>query len=688
MVLASTIDFTLPLADPVLKFLLILLIILAAPLLLNKLRIPHLLGLIIAGAIIGPHGFNLVLRDSSIILSGTAGLLYIMFLAGLEIDMADFKRNSTKSLAFGMYTFLIPTILGTVVGIWVLRFNILTSVLLASMFASHTLIAYPIISKLGISKNKAVSITVGGTMITDTLALLVLTIIVGMATGQVNDMFWIRLGVSILIFALIVLFGFPFIGRWFFKHVHDNISQYIFVLVMVFLGSFLAQVAGMEAIIGAFLSGLALNRLIPQSSPLMNRVEFVGNAIFIPFFLLGVGMLIDYRTFFTSFETIKVGLIMIIVATAAKYIAAWMTQKTFHLSTDQRSVIFGLSNAQAAATLAAVMVGYNVITGTDANGEPIRLLNESVLNGTILMILVTCTIASFAAQKGAHNIAAQDISDKEENKKESEHILIPVSNEETVEELVNLSLAIKSPQNKNGLFALKVIDNHHSDEKALKQSRRVLQTAVNTAAATDTRMKDLLRYDLSVSNAIASVVKEREITDLVVGLHKEKDIPAAFLGHIVESVLAESSVSTFIYKPVQPISTVRRHLIIIPELAEKEIGFNQIIFRLRNVTQNTGAATVFYGSEATLNALKKLLAKKSGEASYIEFNDWDDFLIVFRDIKPDDTMWIILSRKEGLSYAPAMARIPKYLNKYFQANSFVLAYPVQAGMNEGTRYLT
>ena len=688
MVLASTIDFTLPLADPVLKFLLILLIILAAPLLLNKLRIPHLLGLIIAGAIIGPHGFNLVLRDSSIILSGTAGLLYIMFLAGLEIDMADFKRNSTKSLAFGMYTFLIPMILGTVVGIWVLRFNVLTSVLLASMFASHTLIAYPIISKLGISKNKAVSITVGGTMITDTLALLVLTIIVGMATGQVNDMFWIRLGVSILIFALIVLFGFPFIGRWFFKHVHDNISQYIFVLVMVFLGSFLAQVAGMEAIIGAFLSGLALNRLIPQSSPLMNRVEFVGNAIFIPFFLLGVGMLIDYRTFFTSFETIKVGLIMIIVATAAKYIAAWMTQKTFHLSTDQRSVIFCLSNAQAAATLAAVMVGYNVITGTDANGEPIRLLNESVLNGTILMILVTCTIASFAAQKGAHNIAAQDISDKEENKKESEHILIPVSNEETVEELVNLSLAIKSPQNKNGLFALKVIDNHHSDEKALKQSRRVLQTAVNTAAATDTRMKDLLRYDLSVSNAIASVVKEREITDLVVGLHKEKDIPAAFLGHIVESVLAESSVSTFIYKPAQPISTVRRHLIIIPELAEKEIGFNQIIFRLRNVTQNTGAATVFYGSEATLNALKKLLAKKSGEASYIEFNDWDDFLIVFRDIKPDDTMWIILSRKEGLSYAPAMARIPKYLNKYFQANSFVLAYPVQAGMNEGTRYLT
>ncbi|WP_297906339.1 cation:proton antiporter [uncultured Parabacteroides sp.] len=689
MILASTIDFTLPLADPVLKFLLILLIILAAPLLLNKLRIPHLLGLIIAGAIIGPHGFNLVLRDSSIILSGTAGLLYIMFLAGLEIDMGDFKRNSAKSLIFGMYTFLIPMALGTIIGIWVLKFSVLTSILLASMFASHTLIAYPIISKLGISKNNAVSITVGGTMITDTLALLVLTIIVGMATGQVNDMFWIRLGVSIVVFTLIVLLGFPFIGRWFFKHVHDNISQYIFVLVMVFLGSFLAQLAGMEAIIGAFLSGLALNRLIPQSSPLMNRVEFVGNAIFIPFFLLSVGMLIDYRAFFTSFDTIKVGLIMIIVATVAKYIAAWLTQKTFRLSVDQRSVIFGLSNAQAAATLAAVLVGYNVIIGTTPEGEPIRLLNESVLNGTILMILVTCTIASFAAQKGAHNIAAQESSDEEINKGDrSEHILIPVSNEETVEELVNLSLAIKSPHNKNGLYALKVIDNHSSDEKILKQSRKVLQTAVNTAAATDTRMKELLRYDLSVSNAIASVVKEREITDMVLGLHKERDIPADFLGHIVESVLAASSVSTFIYKPVQPIATVKRHLIIVPELAEKEIGFNQIINRLWNVVQNTGAKTVFYGSETTLNVLKKLLAKKSREITYTEFSDWDDFLIVFRDIKPDDTMWIILSRKEGLSYAPIMARIPKYLNKYFQANNFVLAYPIQAGMNESTRYLT
>ena len=689
MILLSNIDFTLPLADPVLKFLLILLIILAAPLLLNKLRVPHLLGLIIAGAIIGPNGFNLVLRDSSIILSGTAGLLYIMFLAGLEIDMGDFKKNSGKSLVFGMYTFLIPMILGTVVGLWVLDFSMETSVLLASMFASHTLIAYPIISKLGISKNNAVSITVGGTMITDMLALLVLTIIVGMATGNADNAFWIRLGVSIVIFALIVLLVFPFIGRWFFKRVHDNISQYIFVLSMVFFGAFLAQLAGMEAIIGSFLAGLALNRLIPQSSPLMNRVEFVGNAIFIPFFLLSVGMLIDYRAFFTSFETIKVGMVMIIVATAAKYAAAWLTQKTFRLSVDQRSVIFGLSNAQAAATLAAVMVGYNVILGTDANGAPIRLLNESVLNGTILMILVTCAIASFSAQKGAHNIAMKESGEETEDKDtKDEHILIPVSNEETVEELVNLSLAIKSKTNTSGLYALKVIDNQNSDDKTLKSSKRVLQTAVDTAAATDTRLKGLLRYDLSISNAITSVVKEREITDLVLGLHKEKDIPAAFLGNIVENVLQHSSVTTFIYKPVQPLATIKRHLIILPDRAEKEIGFIPVMNRVWNVLQNTGAKVVFYGSEDTLKAIKKLFAKRAGEISYVNFSDWDDFLIVFRDVKADDSMWVIFSRKEGYSYDPVMPRIPGYLNKYFQSNSFILSYPIQASMDEGTRYLT
>ena len=678
---------TLPLTDPVLKFLLILVIILAAPLLLNKLRIPHLLGLIIAGAIIGPNGFNLVLRDSSIILSGTAGLLYIMFLAGLEIDLGDFKKNKWKSLTFGMYTFLVPMALGTLVGLCVLNFSMLTSILLASMFASHTLIAYPIISKLGITKDKAVGITVGGTMITDTLALLVLTVIVEMAVGEVDDWFWYRLGAAIILFFAFVMIVFPIVGRWFFKRCEDNVSQYIFVLVMVFLGAYLAELAGLESIIGAFLAGMALNRLIPSTSPLMNRVEFVGNAIFIPFFLIGVGMLIDYRAFFTNWDTIKVGAVMIVVATVAKFVAAWMTQKTFRMSVDQRRVIFGLSNAQAAATLAAVMVGYNVILGETPAGEPIRLLNESVLNGTILMILVTCTMASFSAQKGAHNIAMNDVSEEKEGTGEhQERILIPVSYEKNVTELVNLSTAIKSKKNKNGLFALNVINNQASDDKAFKQSKKVLNMAVTTASATDNVLQDLLRYDLNVANAIISVIKEQGITDLVLGLHQGKGVVSSFLGNMTEAILGQSNVTTLIYRPIQPIATVKRHLVVVPARAEKEVGFPMWVNKVWNIIHNSGAKAVFYASEDTTMYLKEIYKKRPIEAEFSSFDDWDDFLIMSREIKSDDTLWVVMSRRERLSYHANMSRIPNYLNKYFQSNSFVLVYPIQAG-ETNNRYL-
>lgn len=683
-----TIDFTLPLADPVLKFLIILAIILASSLLLNKLKIPHLLGLIVAGAIIGPYGFNLIMRDSSIIMSGTAGLLYIMFLAGLEIDMGDFRRNSLRSLTFGLYTFIIPMLLGTAVSLWVFKFNILSSVLLASMFASHTLIAYPIISRLGITRDKSVSITVGGTMITDTLSLLVLTIIVGMATGNVNDSFWMRLSISVVLFAAVVLFIFPIIARYFFKRVNDSIAQYIFVLAMVFLGAFLAQLAGMESIIGAFLTGLALNRFIPLSSPLMNRVEFVGNAIFIPFFLISVGMLVDYRAF-TSWETVKVGLVMIIVATLAKYLAAWLTQKTFRLSTDQRRVIFGLSNAQAAATLAAVIVGYNIITGTDADGEPIRLLNESVLNGTIMMILVTCVMASFSAQKGAHNIAAQVGSNAPRataKNNRQEHILLPVSNEETVEELVNFCLALKGPKTNTGLYALKVIENHNADEKTLRKSQKVLETAVKTGAAANTLVKDVLRYDLNISNAITSVANERGITDIVVGI--KKGIVSDSLGRILENVLIESSVNAFVYSSVQPISTIKRHVVVIPELIEREAGFIQVVNRLWNVISNTGTRMRFFGSTEAIAILQNFFKDKNCEVTYVEFDKWDDWRFLLREVRPDDMIWTLLSRKGGFSYVSVMSRVPRFLSRYLSAHSFVLAYPKQATVNEGTMYLT
>ena len=473
---------------------------------------------------------------------------------------------------------------------------------------------------------------------------------------------------------------FPIVGRWFFKRCEDNVSQYIFVLVMVFLGAYLAELAGLESIIGAFLAGMALNRLIPSTSPLMNRVEFVGNAIFIPFFLIGVGMLIDYRAFFTNWDTIKVGAVMIVVATVAKFVAAWLTQKTFRMSVDQWRVIFGLSNAQAAATLAAVMVGYNVILGETPAGEPIRLLNESVLNGTILMILVTCTMASFSAQKGAHNIAMNDVSEEKEGTGEhQERILIPVSYEKNVTELVNLSTAIKSKKNKNGLFALNVINNQSSDDKAFKQSKKVLNMAVTTASATDNMLQDLLRYDLNVANAIISVIKEQGITDLVLGLHQGKGVVSSFLGNMTEAILGQSNVTTLIYRPIQPIATVKRHLVVVPARAEKEVGFPMWVNKVWNIIHNSGAKAVFYASEDTMVYLKEMYKKRPIEAEFSSFDDWDDFLIMSREIKSDDTLWVVMSRRERLSYHANMSRIPNYLNKYFQSNSFVLVYPIQAG---------
>lgn len=672
MILATIFETTLPLTNPVLKFLLILIIILAAPIFLNKIKIPHLLGLIIAGAIIGPFGLNLIERDSGIILSGTAGLLYIMFLAGLEIDIADFKKNTSRSLVFGMYTFIIPMVLGILGSIFILQFSITTSVLLASMFASHTLIAYPLISKLGVVKNKAVTMAVGGTMITDTLALLVLAVIVGMANGEVNSDFWIRLSVSLLAFGLIITILFPIIARWFFKKFDDNVAQYIFVLAMVFLGATLAELAGIEAIIGAFLTGLALNRLIPHTSPLMNRVEFVGNAIFIPFFLIGVGMLVDYRAFFKDWETLKVAAVMTIIATLAKFLAAWLTQKTYKLSLDERRIIFGLSNAQAAATLAAVLIGYNL-----------QIFDASVLNGTILMILVTCTIASFQAQKGAKNIAlSEDLKSSTGEVETDERILIAINQENNLEELVNLGVTIKSKHNKKGLYALHIIDNDESQNNNEKQAKKLLQQAGRIAAATDTKLNELLRYDINLVNGITSSLKEQRITDLILGLNNEKGISDGFFSNLTLGILSKSNPTTLIYKPTQPFGTIKRHLVIVPDKAEKEIGFPFWIIKTWNIARNSGAKIVFYSSIDTQKVIREIQSKHPIECTFKEFSDWDDFLILSRDIEANDNLIVILSRKDKPSYTPSMQRIPSYLNKYFEGNSYILVYPIQVGVGE------
>lgn len=675
MTLLSIHNLSLPIEDPVLKFLLVLIIILAAPLLLNKIKVPHLLGLIIAGAVIGPNGFNVLARDSSIVVTGTTGLLYIMFLAGLEIDMGDFKKNKWKSLTFGIYTFTVPFVLGYFGAYYILHFSVLTSVLFASLFSSHTLIAYPLISKLGIAKNPAVNITVGGTMITDILALLVLAVIVGMSQGDVGTEFWVKLSVSFVVFGLIVLLIFPMIGRWFFKKVDDKISQYIFVLVMIYLAALLAELAGMEAIIGAFFAGLALNRLIPHTSSLMNRVEFVGNAIFIPFFLISVGMLIDFKVFFKSWETLEVAGIMLVASIGGKYLSAVATQKTFRLTKEEGKLIFGLSSASAAATLASVMVGYNIILSETETGEPIRLLNEHVLNGSILLILISCTISSFVSMASAQKIAEQDNEDTVSgNTHEEENILLALNYEATVERMVNLGILIKAHSNTKNIFALNVI-NEDKNESSVKNAEKLLHSATDTAAAADVKIQPLKRYDNDVINGVNNVIKEQNITDIIIGLEDEKGFSPSFVYNLYNGYLQNDHVNVLVYHAAQPLSTIKKYAVMIPENAHKEAGFFHALLRVWNIARNSGATIVFYASETILDILQKIIKKANIEAEFIIMNSWKDGEKTAAELKEDEALIVFMAKRGMKSYIPQMRLIPELLNRNLRNNNYLLVFP-------------
>src|SRR5690554_2384652 len=353
-------SFQLPLEDPILIFSLILTIILIAPLLLQRIRIPGIIGLIISGIVIGPYGLNILGESLFVDVFSTIGLLYIMFIAGLELDLNEFRINKNKSLLFGFFTFFIPLSIGFPVCHYFLGYDFNASLLISSMFATHTLLTYPIVSKLGVSKNQAVAITVGGTILTDTAVLIILAVIIGSHNGGLTSEFWIKLGISLAVFSAFMFFVIPRIAKWFFRKLEsEKHSHYIFVLCVVFLAAFLAEIAGVEPIIGAFVAGLALNKLIPHSSALMNRIEFIGNSLFIPFFLISVGMLVDVSVILSGPMALIVAGTLSVVAIFGKWNAAFFTQLVFKYSAAQRQLIFGLSGAHAAATLAVILVGYN-----------------------------------------------------------------------------------------------------------------------------------------------------------------------------------------------------------------------------------------------------------------------------------------------------------------------------------------
>lgn len=663
-----------PVTDPVLIFSLVLFIILLAPIVFRRYKVPNLIVLIIAGVIVGPNGLNILLRDQSMVLFGTVGLLYIMFIAGLEIDLNDFIRNKNRTLVHGFLTFLIPAALSVWAGISVLGLPVVSALLFASVISSHTLLAYPIISKFGITNTRSVSTTVGGTIIADTAALLILAVIANYAGGKLDYTFGIRLVISLMIFGFIIFWGFPRLSRWFFKNfASEGVSQYIFVLALVFLAGFLSHLAGIEPIIGAFLAGLALNRMIPHHSSLMNRIEFVGNAIFIPFFLISVGMLVDLRVIFKGTNSLIVALVMIAVATSGKWIAAWVTQKLFRFTATERNLIFGLTLARAAAALASVLIGFEL-----------GLLSENILNGTVIMILITCLVSTLVVERTGRHQAMVENSTLAEFTDIPERILVPISNPESIEKLIDFAVLLKNPKSTEPIYPLVVVRDDHEAQEKMVISSKMLGQAKKHAAASDNQVSVVTRVELNIADGIIRAIKDLMITEVIIGWNARHTAKEWIFGSILDNLLERSGRMVLVTNFVHPVNTTQRIMVAIPPNAEFEPGFGHWINTICTLAKQTGAGLKFYSSPSTAQQLLQSLAesKASVSAEYKEFIDWDDFLILTREVTPDDLFVIVSARKGSVSYFSVLDNIPKQLGKHFTANSFVVIYPEQIEQTE------
>ena len=663
-----------PITDPTWIFLIVLVIILFAPLLLNKLKIPHIIGMILAGVLIGGHGLNILERDSSFELFGQVGLYYIMFLAGLEMDMEDFRKNKVKGLVFGLLTFFIPLLLGIWTSMEMLGYGFVTAVLLSSMYSSHTLIAYPIVSRYGLSRQRSITISIGGTAVTVTLALLVLALVSGMYNGTATPMYWVMLVLKVTLICLVIIFVFPRLARVFFRKYDDAVMQFVFVLALVFLGGGLISLAGMEGILGAFLVGMALNTLIPKVSPLMNRLEFVGNALFIPYFLIGVGMIIDVRTLFKGGEALKVAVVMTAVATLSKWLAAFITQKVYGMSGNERKMIFGLSNAQAAATLAAVLVGHEIIM---ENGE--RLLNDDVLNGTVVMILITCIISTVETERAARRFAMDELSSApEDNTEGKEKVLIPIANPDNIEDLVNLALVLRDNRYRDGLVALNVVSDS-SPGTSEEMGRRYLEKAAMIASAADVRADRVCRYDINITSGIVHTIKEHGVTTVVIGLHEKAGMLDSFFGSLTSSLLRGTYREVIVARLMMPVNTLKGILAVVPPMAEYEVGFSRWLTHLCRMSSQSGCSLKFradvHTAECLRSAIDNIAPGVMAAMDVVEDMQFGEMMNV--SVDAEQMLAVVAARPASVSYDPVFDRLPSLL-KNFSSSNLMVIYPEQA----------
>ena len=403
---------------------------------------------------------------------------------------------------------------------------------------------------------------------------------------------------------LFIIYSFPRIGRWFLRKYEDGIVQFIFILAMVFLAAGLMELVGMEGILGAFFAGLVLNRLIPPVSPLRNYLEFVGNALFIPYFLIGVGMLIDVRVFFGHIESMKVAAVMTLMALSTKWIAAWTTQKIYGMKKIERQLMFGLSNAQAAATLAAVLVGYNIVLPDGS-----RLLNDDVLNGTIVLILITCIISSITTDIAARKMALSELPpDDTQSGTDNEKILISFSNQKNVKNLIYLALLVSNPKKIHGLVGLHVMYDNCS-EADREQGKKLLLQAQEVAAKADVTLQTQNRLATNLSNGILHASKENDASEIIVGLHIRATQDESFFGPVLLNLLNKMDRQIMILHAVTPINRVHNIHVAIPENAEYEAGFYRWTERIARMGENTGRRIFYHGHAKTLSLIQAYLQR-------------------------------------------------------------------------------
>lgn len=659
----------LPISDPILIFATVLVLILVTPMLARRVRLPEIVGLIAAGAIFGPHGLGLLARDQTVHLLGTVGLLYIMFLAGLEIDLHQVRRNRNHAAVFGLLTFGIPLVLGIVLGVWVFGMTIPVAVLLASMFSSHTLVTFPIVGKLGLTKSPSVTTAVGGTIVTDTLALLVLAVIAGSSRGELSPAFWIKLLCSTLVYVSAVLFLVPRVGRWFFRQVSaDENTEFVFVLAVALLVSYLAHVAGLEPIIGAFLAGLTLNSLIPEKSLLMTRIHFTGNAIFIPFFLLSVGMLVNIGLLFAGVEAWVLSVGMTAVALVGKFVAAWTAQKSLGYLRDEGLMIFGLSVNQAAATLAAVLVGYDL-----------GLFSESVITGTIAMIAITCLVGSVVTERAGRKVALREEQAAFDASSAPHRILIPLQERQGAKELLDIALLLRGKGSHEPLYPLQVVPEDRNVDQKVAQAEKVLAHTVVRAMSVGVPVTPLTSVDLNVASGVVRAVRDNRISMILLAWDGQTSWKTRLFGRTIDAVVERSCQQVLVNRLRQPVSTAKRIVLVLPPFADHQPGFESVVASVKTLASQAGTTLLILCSKETVADAGNFVRRTppTVSVSFETLEDWKQVQtrVVERLVPTTDWLILMLAKKGERAWQPSLDRLPGRLAQTLPRVTFSVFIP-------------